>query len=110
MQSHSIESDTGDARTCSMLRLRMDLRCRQMDRLFAQSKATASVVELSTVISHADGVGVDFKESHILPLEVESSSDALFWSMDLDSEGGNVGQDRLVRRLSGCLDYAGGGC
>lgn len=74
----------------------MDLRCRQMGHLFAQSKATASEVELSTVISHADGVGVDFKDSRILPLDVDASGDALLRSMDLDSEGRNVGDDRLV--------------
>lgn len=99
MQPHSIESEADDARICSMLGRSMDLRCRQLDHLLAaQSRSpAASVIELSSVISHADGVGVDFEESHILPLDVESSSDALFRSMDLDSEGSNVGQDRRVR-------------
>lgn len=99
IQPLPLESEVDDARICNMMRMRIDRRCQQIDQLFAQCVSTGSLAEFSAVISHADGVGVDFKEAHIQPLDVKSTSDALAKTMDLDSVGRSLYDDRLVRSL-----------
>lgn len=102
MQPLPTESEADDTRIYNMMRFRMDRRCRQMDQLFAQCIPTESMAEFSTVISHADGVGVDFKESHIQPLDVRSTTDAVAKTMDLDTVGRSFNDDRLVCWLFEC--------
>lgn len=91
--------DNKDEQICNMLRANLDRRYRNLDQVLSQCMTAASPGELSEVVVHADGCGVDFKDSRVLPFDVKSVCDALCESTDRDASLRTFDGRGLVRLL-----------
>lgn len=78
-------SQDADLRLYSMLCSNLDMRCAQIGSVLSQCASVAVPSELSQVVLHADGAGVDFKTSRVLPFTAEIVCKALYKAVNVDS-------------------------